>query len=276
MYKNKKIVAVTPAGRKKYMELLAPYVLKNEMFDEWQIWQNTNEKSDIDYFETLFRNNHKVRVIKIPTEKPNCDTIYKYFEYCTQKDTIYVRFDDDVVWMEQDAAKKLVEYRLNNPQYFLVFGNTVNNALCDFLHKKNNILDINDEIEYECMGKITWNAPVVAEKKHRAFLANYENNKVTGYYFTDHLLKDYERCSINVISWFGEKFAEFNGIVGTSEEQWLACVKPFLDKTPNVIFGNAIFVHYAFGPQRQHLTKTNVLDCYRKINPFFQDTILHD
>ena len=204
-----------------------------------------------------------------------CNDI-QYFEYCTQKDTIYVRFDDDVVWMEQDAAKKLVEYRLNNPEYFLVFGNTVNNALCDFLHKKTNILDINDEIEYECMGKITWNAPVVAEKKHRAFLANYENNKVTGYYFTDHLLKDYERCSINVISWFGEKFAEFNGIVGTSEEQWLACVKPFLDKTPNVIFGNAIFVHYAFGPQRQHLTKTNVLDCYRNINPFFQDTILHD
>jgi len=268
MIRNKKVVVVTPAGRQKYMELLSQFILPNELVDEWQIWQNTINDSDINYFKNLFQDHNKVNVIKVPNDKPNCDTICKYFPYSTQKNAVYLRLDDDVVWMEPDAIEKIINFRLDNPEYFLVYGNTINNALCDFLHQKQGALQIEEKIEYECCGRLAWNNVHVAEKKHRNFIELYKRNELHKYKFENHVLKDYERCSINAISWLGATFAKFDGIVGESEEVWLSCYKPHTDKIPNIIYGDSLFVHFAFHTQRQHLDATDILDFYKSISPF--------
>jgi len=35
-----KVIAVTPAGRRRYLELLAKYVLSDEAVAEWHLWDN--------------------------------------------------------------------------------------------------------------------------------------------------------------------------------------------------------------------------------------------
>jgi hypothetical protein len=49
-----KRVIVTPAGRRRYMSLLAGHLLKQRSsYDEWHIWLNTTDKEDIEFFKKL-------------------------------------------------------------------------------------------------------------------------------------------------------------------------------------------------------------------------------
>jgi hypothetical protein len=80
-------------------------------------------------------------------------------------------------------------------------------------------------------------------------------------------LLDGERASINCISWLGGPFASLTdgGVVGDDEEQELSSDIPFQKGVRNVIFGAFCVVHFAFGPQRQHLDELNYLSLYESI-----------
>ena len=54
MNKTHRCVVVTPAGRRRYMELLVKHIIKQKDFiDEYRIWVNTKNSNDIDYFRQL-------------------------------------------------------------------------------------------------------------------------------------------------------------------------------------------------------------------------------
>ena len=54
MNKKHKIVALTPVGRKKYMEVLFPQILKQRDFvDEYHLWVNTKNPEDLAYLNQL-------------------------------------------------------------------------------------------------------------------------------------------------------------------------------------------------------------------------------
>ena len=56
--KTYKVVVCTPAGRKRYMEILFYYILKQKhIIDEYRIWVNTKNQDDINWFEKLKINN---------------------------------------------------------------------------------------------------------------------------------------------------------------------------------------------------------------------------
>jgi len=49
-----KVITVTPAGRKHYLEILAEYLLNNRRYiSEHHFWLNTSVKDDIAYIEML-------------------------------------------------------------------------------------------------------------------------------------------------------------------------------------------------------------------------------
>ena len=41
-----KLIVVTPAGRERYLRLLAHYVLGSRDVAEWQLWDNCRKESD--------------------------------------------------------------------------------------------------------------------------------------------------------------------------------------------------------------------------------------
>ena len=66
-----------------------------------------------------------------------------------------------------------------------------------------------------------------------------------------------------MISWLGRDFARFAGTVGEDEEMWLSQEKPAESGRPCVIYGEALFVHFAFYTQRPLLeTHSTYLDEY--------------
>jgi len=117
MYQGYKIVCVTPAGRRRYMKLLAPYILSCNLVDRWDIWENTDNKDDMSFFNTLSEQYEIVRIIKHPTGiiKGSVSINDFYPDNSTDKDTVYIRFDDDIVWISPDFFKNFLA--LNKSQF---------------------------------------------------------------------------------------------------------------------------------------------------------------
>lgn len=268
--KTYKVVVCTPAGRKRYMEILFYYILKQRhIIDEYRIWVNTKNQDDINWFEKLKSSNQGFVTTEYLPDNTMADflnhNVHKFFKNTISADTIYVRFDDDIVWMEKDYIEKIVKFRIENPEYFIVFGNIINNAIIDHIHQRLGCLNIPFKLGYHFLDGIGWGDGKVAEIKHREFLTALKKNKKDTYKFKKWELLHYEAVSINSFCYFGSEFAKFNGVVDINDEGWLSAVKPMEIKKYNIIYGEAMCSHFSFCPQREHMDKTSILSKYRKL-----------
>lgn len=270
MHLGKRIIIVTPAERKETLQILSNYILPNTIVDEWHLWINTRNSNGIKYIESLLH--PKIKIIKedlIFDEYDSCGELYKFFKHAIDPNTVYVKCDDDIVWMDYYSIYNLVDFRIKNPNYFLVLGNIVNNAVCDHIHKnycdaydKNVFKDSFGYFYSDHFGTVCINYAI---KKHWNLFQHIKSNTTNKYYHKNWTMRTEDRFSINVISWLGEEFAKFGGNVGADEENWLTTIAPQQKNKPNIILGNTLFSHYTFDLQRYNLNQTNILECYRKI-----------
>lgn len=267
MYRDRRIVVVTPAGRKRYMELLFAQVLGyRDVVDEYRIWQNTANASDMAFFASLAAEHPDfVTVQPLPpgVRVNGFRTIHHFFPKCTDPNTLYVRFDDDVVLLDSlDAFKAFLDFRIDHPEYFIVYATIMNNATMAHIQQRLGLIEsCNRLVSYSFIDKTGWKCPLFVERLHRQILKQPD---LSSFRMPNWKLFYNERVSINAISWLGSEFAAFNGVVGEDEEPWLSVVKPKQLKRLNCIFGGYVVVHYAFSPQRPMLDKTNVLQLYHE------------
>ncbi len=267
MYQGRRVVVVTPAGRRRYLEILIRHVLRQRhVVDEYRLWVNTRDPDDLRCIEELVAAHPGFVTSDVdPTADGTIRSIHKFFRRCIDPDTLYVRLDDDVVWFEPDAIERLLEYRVAHPEPFLVFGNIVNNALVDWLHQREGgLYESSPDVGYSAMDPLGWQNPHFAQLKHLTFIENLARGRLDLYRFEPWVLKRFERCSINAIAWLGETMGAFGGVVHEEEEAWLSTAKPHsLGRAhANVVIGGPLFVHYAFGIQREHMDSTGILAFY--------------
>lgn len=135
-----KIVGVTPAGRRRYLEALVPYLLRaRDVLDEHHFWVNTNVASDIRYIRRLaaeYPDFFKLNTRHGGAQHGSTRNIGSFWQDCTADDTVYVRLDDDVCFVAPDAIEKLAAFRVAHPEPFLVLGNIVNNSVCAHFHQQ--------------------------------------------------------------------------------------------------------------------------------------------
>lgn len=262
-----KRVIVTPAGRRKYLEILVKYLVAyKDEFDRWDIWLNTSDSEDISYIISLVHNLDFIRIIpniiSPSTGFHKGETIYTFFKNCTKEDECYLRLDDDIVYIKKGSLDRLFDLRLKIEEPFLLFGNIFNNSLITHLHQRFGHLPTKyGVVGYDCLDELGWKDPYFAAKMHKIFLADTAKD----YSFSNWILNKYERCSINVICWTGSEFAKFDGVISPDEEYYLTTTKPSELKKPNMIIGDTFFVHWAFFTQRNFLDSTDLLDRYKSL-----------
>ena len=267
---NKRIIT-TPAGRQRYMEILFKHLKReyeNNGFHEWNLWVNTNNTNDIYYMKYLADNHKWIKLIEIPDIKDtSISNIHKFFKLACNPDCVYLRLDDDIVFLENGFCDKMFKYRIENPEPFLVYGNIINNAVISHIHQKYGCFNYHKLGGYKCMDDVGWNDAEYAEAIHRQFIKDVKENNIDKWKrtFTLWVCDKYERVSINAICWLGSTFKEFDGEVGNDEEDWLSVVKPKMLGRPNVIINDAICCHFAFHTQRNHLDNTDILHQYRDL-----------
>ena len=266
-------VVVTPAGRRRYVELLYRHLASQRgSFDRWQLWLNTTDAADLEYLCGLAAANPDwitARELTVP-HRDNA-SICSFFPGASDRGTTYLRLDDDVVWMEPGFVDAMMSYREAHRDPFLVYGSIVNNSVVTHLFQRFGAVDDSlGTVGYSCSDDVGWKSGPFAQRLHEAFLADVARGDVSLWRFPAWVLYDYERVSINCISWLGDDFADFGGVVGDDEEQWLAVEKPRALGRPNVVAGGLpgkLCAHFAFFTQRPTLDATSILASYEALAP---------
>jgi hypothetical protein len=246
-------VIVTPAGRAAYLRLLSRHLAaQTKSFDEWHVWLNTDVKSDLQFCSELAAAYPWVRLVPLDVPFARNFTIHSFFKHCVNTTTTYLRLDDDVVWLEPDFIEKMFAFRERRREYFLVYGNIVNNAITSHIYQRCGVIDYRyGNCGYDCLDPVSWHAPQFAQHLHEQFLSSLAAGDVDRWRcFPEWQLYLYERVSINAVAFLGEELALFGGAVPPDEEPWLSSVYPAAARKMCIINGAALCAHFAFGPQR--------------------------
>jgi hypothetical protein len=262
-----KVIGVTPAGRRQYLSVLVPHILRSRhVFDEYHLWANTTDPDDLLYMEELARAHYPFfRVIQPEIPVEGRSSIAHFFKHAREPGTIYVRFDDDICWMAPDAIERLVAFRAKTPWSFLVYANTVNSTICSHLHQRLGRIPFSTGIVgYDAFCPVGWRDGRFAAIVHECLLAAIQEQKTASYLFDQWILHSFERVSVNACAWIGEGMVvPENG----DEEHWIAVECPRRLNRPNVICGTALVSHFAYYTQRPYLSGTDLLNRYQSLAP---------
>jgi hypothetical protein len=264
------------------------YLLRNrQAISEHHFWLNTVNREDIDYITTvagMYPDFFKVKRREVFDEGHILDCIWQYWQDCTEDDTIYVRLDDDICFVDHDAIVKLFEFRQSHPEPFLIYGNIVNNALCSHIHQSLGIIPRSwGEVKFEATDGVGWAKKLFAGRVHKLFIKDLRRKRTERWKFSPRKVDDYRRFSINVVSWFGRDMQKVDELkikdlrsLGirhpvsgenlANEEAFFTQYFPAKIGRPGVICGDALFSHFAFYTQRPYLDNfTALLDWYKAL-----------
>jgi hypothetical protein len=186
-----------------------------------------------------------------------CYRIHNFFKKCQEPNAVYLRFDDDICFIEENAIKEILEFRVNNPEYFLVYPLIINNPFLNYTlrHKDVFKLESLDECMYE------WNCINCFYKGraicdiHNQFIEDVKNKDLEKYKIGKIELKEHERVLINCISWFGSDMARIRGRLGHDEEKELTVEIPKKLEKINCVFAGPIVSHFSSFYQRMNPTE---------------------
>lgn len=270
-----RLVTVTPAGRRPYLEILANYLLRRrDLIDQHQWWLNTRVPEDVAYIYRLAdRYPSFFRVISKPIGPLDRIgyTIWRYMSDCTDADAIYLRLDDDICYMADDAIAQIRDARLAQSEPLLILGNIVNNAVCTHFHQQAGLLPSSwGVVGNDCTDGLGWRSGAFARRIHRRFLKDLAAGRETWWRRAPMPIDGTARFSINAICWRGEDFQALPETRGgeVDEEPFLTAELPRRLNRPNVVCQQALFGHYAFFTQRPFLERTSpeILASYRSIS----------
>lgn len=263
MLNNYKVICNTAAGRRRYMQYLIPFVVANDIVDRYDIWVNTTNRQDIAFFQILQKAFPKINLVYQPDGVVDgCRSISAFYRQCVEEDAIYFRMDDDIVWMEPDMIEKMVRFRIDNPDYFIVSPLVINNPICTYILQNTGKIKLNKYYPAQVGHDILNQSSAFAAQLHEWFLTSQLPGKQYQNLYCGKRPIALNRFSINSILWFGSEMAKFGGIVTGDEEEWMTVIKPTELGAVNCINGDAIAVHFAFYPQRKKLDKLNILNRY--------------
>jgi hypothetical protein len=267
-----KIVVCTPAGRAKYLSIFKKFIYRKMdegLIDGWQLWQNSTDEADLAYLQSMETENPKVKIYRIGDRIQDAgyyDTYnplktYLFFANCHDDDTIYIRFDDDIIWAADDAIEKICKARIDNPDAFLIYPNIVNSTICNSWHQENGALSeeagkvkryTKSDPNYAYLDVFNYSDSRFFDHIHSTFKQHYENGTLDKYYLPSRVLSEYERFSICCIAWFGKDKVK----IGYIEEPQLSWEVPEALKRPNYLCGDALLVHYSYHTQRPYAEAT--------------------
>lgn len=255
-----KVISVTPAGRRRYLAALVPYLLRQrDIIAEHHWWLNTTDVADIRYVEEVTaRHPEFFRICRKPVREDLSlsENIWRYFRDYSEPGTLYLRFDDDIMYVADDAVKNLVGHRLANRGPLLVLGNIVNNAVCTHFHQQAGLVPMSwGPVQNECLDRNGWTRGGFARRLHRRFLRELRQGRLERWKQVALPIDGRRRFSINVISWLGDDLCDVPelSLDKVDEELFLTETLPARLGRPNAACSAALFAHYAFYPQRPAL-----------------------
>jgi len=278
---DRRVVAWTPYGRRRTYSILIKYLqrdVERGLIDEVWAFMNTDpqgQEDDIAYAHELDEQFDWVKLVRRP-EGINLGRLPKQrytglaYRYMTDPDTVYVRLDDDVIYLHEAAIENLVRARLQMPAPTAVFPIIFNNAICShFLQACGKIPLEWGAVSPYCMDPTGWANGPFAVKVHELLLDHIERGAVEDLYlYQDFPLQPGTQFSVSCFASLGSMYAgldEPGVLIPDEEESWHTIHRPLATGAPNILRGDAIVSHWSFFPQHPFLNNTTLLDRYREL-----------
>jgi hypothetical protein len=262
-----KIVCVTPAGRRRYLRLLVPYLLACQALDRYDLWVNTPDPADRAFLESLAGIDPRIRLVEPPgAVPPGPGRIRHFWPLAMDSDTLYLRFDDDVVWLSPSFFDTLLTCRLARPDAFVVAPLVINNALGSFVLQTFGKIVASRGLGPDRFDPIGWHSSSFAESLHRLLLEILAAGEL-GRLHCGRLPISANCFSINCVSWFGRDMAAVGGRFPESEDEEAAagCTLALRAGRINLLETAAVAAHFAFFTQRLALDASDLLAAYGRL-----------
>ena len=288
MFQGQKITAITFCGRKRYMDLLTPHIIREHdrgIIDKWMLFNNVRDNvEDATYARQLKDHLPWCEVIDRPQRatSPHAWT-WNTFGDREGEGTIYLKIDDDVIHFDENAMPRLLQYRVEHREPFLVYPVIVNNVRTSYhlqiagkCPKEWGVV-VNDMNDWVAHKSFKWPLNI-----HNATLDTLAAGKSlverwslpTEQFPTSDF--DRGRISTNVFAIWGADLVACAHIpagydcragVPDDEESFFSFWRPKQLKRPNARVGDSIFVHFAYNTQTDFMDKTGLLMEYARYAP---------
>lgn len=131
-----KVIAMVFYGRRDRSQILNCFLMRNLVdhggwLDEVHWIRNTDDQQDLEYLDQLLTYSPRYKQF---LQEQTKDQGYSDAWSKLEPGHIYVKIDDDVVWMADDAIPKIVTTKIQHPEYLLVSANMINSPLMGWLH----------------------------------------------------------------------------------------------------------------------------------------------
>ncbi|KOS16920.1 hypothetical protein ESCO_004912 [Escovopsis weberi] len=131
----KKIMALVFFGRRTTVSILDCYLKRNlkkngGVLDGVIFLERTSKEDDVAFLEKLLASEPAYERWKIDMDGEGYASSYDRI----QDDTMYIKIDDDIVYIEDNAFASIISTKAAHPEYFVVSGNVVNQPLISWLH----------------------------------------------------------------------------------------------------------------------------------------------
>lgn len=263
-----RIVVVTPAGRKRYLEILARYILGDSTVDEWHLWDNCRNPADRAYLYELVRSNSKIKIVTIDNPDGTNRSVNRFYRYTNDKETFYIKMDDDIVWLPAGFGGALYARAAAERENVMWWSPLViNNAICSWHLKHHSRLEIAPSLTAQASCPVGWRSPRFAYNLHSAFL-NVAVQKNYDKVLVPDLVVSGSRFSINCIGYFGadvQKLGDAFCPENVDDEEWISAILPTLTNKSGKVIGSLQVAHFSFFTQEDFLLQTDILARYAKL-----------
>jgi len=267
MFNDKKVIVVIPVGREYHLKTLFNNLVKHKhIIDKLELWLCTQKPYDIMYIRK-FQQKHPnwCEVVNLEDEegwKFHPSNYVKYYERCIDPNTIYIKMDDDICWIDEhciyNMCKLLTE--MEGTSYKLVSANVINTSHTHLPFLKRNIIPNKKfkNFSYHENGEL-------AMFLH-TFLLKAIKTQHTNMFKAPINYPDINYVSINMICWSGSTLETMLPF-GTHDESHFNYVGRSQAKADWLICGNAIASHFSYRPSFSYLSKNaNLLEQYHEVS----------
>jgi hypothetical protein len=278
MIDGRKIIAFTPSGRQRYMDILWKIIEREHAagnIDEWVLFNNAYTEADDRHTRAFADRGDWIKVLSddMPVKARNSPSIHRFYSHLTDPNCIYVRIDDDIVYVDADAIPLLVRHKIANPDLFLVFPTIVNNTRMSYWLQESGVIPRDwGNLTDVFLEPTAWRSAAFDAKLQRKALAAI---RATGGLRDEFTMPDritHGRSSdgmpnnhISVNSFVIEGRDMVDCRVPWDEEGYLSDKRPAELKRFNGVKGNAVVVHFAYHPQTAEMEATGMLAEYSAI-----------
>ncbi|KAI5926195.1 hypothetical protein F4810DRAFT_584225 [Camillea tinctor] len=130
-------------GRRRTVDFLDCYLMQNLVdnggyLDEVWFMIHTDNQDDLAYLDHLVSQRERYRIVN-PGECQG-SSYGCIWDPVTEDDTIYIKIDDDIVFIHPDTIPQLVHTRIKEPYPYAVSANLVNSPLTGYKHYESGAI----------------------------------------------------------------------------------------------------------------------------------------